>query len=142
MSIKKRKAPYVPLTADALGHIAKTPGFKSRVKGSFKKECDINTIVGRFSQANGGALPGPLPRTPGAEVSDATWTAMSLADRINFVRDQKRVFNSFPKAFRDAVKSPAALASMPLDKVRDLIKSLEPAPEPAPSPSPPPAPAS
>lgn len=136
MSIKKRPPLYMPASANAKGIVPATPGFKTRVKGSLKNETDINRIVARFQGANDGILPltSPLTQSP---VADASFMAMSLAERINFTRSAMQFFKSLPKALRDQVGDARTLAQLSDAQIRELIsKSIPPAPSAPPSPLP------
>lgn len=130
MAIKKRKPPYIPLPADALGHVAKTPEFKTRVKGSFKKETDINTIVNRHLAA-GGAVPAPLKKDNQSPVLDSRLIGLSFAERINFAKSMNESFDKLPLTIRQRIGSLSNLSRLNPAQIKQLLAPPAPAAPPS-----------
>lgn len=130
---------YVPLPADSLGHIAATPDFKSRVKQSFKQQCDVNFIMAQFRKT------GQLPFSTQKPVfTDGRLLSMSLAERITAARSADALFDSLPASLRDAAKNAAGLASMTEQQILSVLQppATPPATPPAAPPASPPSPSS
>lgn len=80
---------------------------ESMTEQSHGPEVDINNILRRHARS--GILP---PVTVPPQYADVTRMQMSLADRIRFVDEQKRVFREVaPKVQADLDKSKAEAAS-------------------------------
>ncbi len=80
-----------------------------RAKQSFKEECDINTIMGRYIAT--GALP---PMMQGGDYGVAS--AVTYHEALNTVREAEEMFNNLPSKLRNRFEGDPARF---LDYVQD-----------------------
>lgn len=106
-----------PLGVKDKAAIVMAPEHKTRVQQSFKTECDINHIVETFSKT------GQLPPGPPPVFGDARYLAMSLAERVIFVRSVKDQFEKLPASIRKLAPTPEALAALDPSKLSEAIKA-------------------
>lgn len=103
--------------APPMSVIVPRAGHKTRVQQSFKDECDVNTVVRNFSKT------GQLPPGPPPVFGDARFLAMSLTDRINFIKGARAQFAALPESIRKLAKTPEGLLSLPVEKLTAAIKA-------------------